>query len=60
MAEAGVLPEEFDLKRKIQAAKDELKTATGDADRKTIMAKLADLEMRLAIAIDARRKFLKP
>ena len=60
MAEAGVLPEEFELKRKIEAARKELSAVTDPAERKTIMARLADLDMRLAIAIDARRKFLKP
>ena len=57
MAEAGVVPEEFELKKKIQAQKDHLATLTDPAERKAAMAKLADLEMRRNIAVEARKKF---
>ena len=57
MAEAGVVPEEFELKKKIQAQKDYLATLTDPDERKTAMARLADLEMRRNIAIEARKKF---
>jgi hypothetical protein len=59
MAEAGALPEEIPLGRAVDAVKAELKGTTDPAERKALMAKLADLEMRRSIAQDARRKFLK-
>ena len=57
MAETGVLPEEFRIKEQVAAAKAELAGLTDPAARKAAMALLADLEMRLAIAQEARRKF---
>jgi len=59
MAEAGALPEEILIKRKIEAAKAEWQAAKGTPGEKAAMAKIAELEMRLSIAGDARRKFLK-
>lgn len=58
MAEAGALPEEVLLKRQVAAAREAVQQATPDA-RKAAMARLADLEMRLAIAQEARRKFFR-
>ena len=55
MREAGVVPEEFTLARELDAARKALATAP---DRKAAMARVADLEMRLNIARDARRKFM--
>ena len=57
MSENGVLPEEFRLKKQVSEAKERLAGLTDPADRKPAMAALADLEMRLAIAQEARRKF---
>ena len=57
MAEAGVLPEEFALKKKIEAQKEVLAGVTDPKARKEEMAKLADLEMRKNIAVEARKKF---
>jgi len=59
MAEAGVLPEEIDLKKQVIAQRAHLATLTEEADRKAAMAKLARLEMLQAIAEEARRKFLR-
>lgn len=59
MAEAGALPQEIPLGRAADAVKAELAHTTDPTARKTLMAKLADLEMRRSIAQDARRKFLK-
>ncbi|MDD9921153.1 MAG: DUF1992 domain-containing protein [Boseongicola sp.] len=56
MAEAGVVPEEFRIKEQVKAAKAELSQLTDKEARKQAMAKLADLELRLAIAQEARRK----
>lgn len=58
MAEAGALPEEITLKKALDAALAELNTAKGAA-RKTAMARVADLQLRHAIAQEARRKFLR-
>jgi len=59
MAEAGVLPEEIVLKKQAAAQRAHLATLTDPAARKTAMAELARLEMRRAIAEEARRAFLK-
>lgn len=58
MAEAGALPAEIELKKAIDAQRKVLAAAQGDA-RKPAMAKLADLEMRHAIAQEARRAFAR-
>ena len=55
MAEAGVLPEEFELKKQLDAAR---KTYAASLS-KDGARKIADLEMRTNIAIEARRKFMK-
>lgn len=59
MAEAGVLPEEIILKKAAALQRAHLATLTDPADRKAAMAELARLEMRQAIAEEARRKLLK-
>jgi hypothetical protein len=59
MAEAGVLPEEITLKKQAAAQRSHLATLTDAAERKLAMAELARLEMRQAIAEEARRRFLK-
>ena len=60
MAEAGVIPEEITLKKRAAQQRAHLATLTDDAERKAAMAKLADLEMRQAMAEEARRSFLRP
>lgn len=59
MAEAGVRPEEFDLKEQLEAARAAYVALTDPEDRKAAMARIADLEMRYAIARDARRRFFR-
>ena len=59
MAEAGVLPEEITLKKALIEARKQYTTLTDPEERKATMAKIADLEMKHAMATDARRKFLK-
>lgn len=59
MAQAGVLPEEIELKKQVTAQRAHLATLTDEAERKVAMAELARLEMRQAIAEEARRKFLR-
>lgn len=59
MAEAGALPEEITLKKAADAQRDVLAGLTDPSERKAALAKLADIEMRRAMAIEARRKFMK-
>lgn len=60
MAEAGVLPEEIILKKQADALRMQLQGVTDEAARKALMAQLSDIEMRRAIAEEARRRFLAP
>ncbi len=59
MAQAGVLPEEFDIKKQLDAARKEFAALTANQDRRAAMAKIADLEMRYNMARDARRAFMR-
>lgn len=59
MAQAGVLPEEFQIKKELDAQRKRYPTLTDPAERKAAMAKLADLEMRYNMARDARRAFMR-
>ncbi|MCA0044199.1 DnaJ family domain-containing protein [Celeribacter litoreus] len=60
MAEAGVLPREFELKREAADLRAKLAETTDEAVHKAFMAKLAEVEMRRAIEEEARRKFMRP
>ncbi|WP_050930555.1 DUF1992 domain-containing protein [Aestuariivita boseongensis] len=59
MAEAGVRPEEFDLKEKLDAARRHFATLTDPDQRKEASRLIADLEMRYNMARDARRAFFR-
>lgn len=59
MAQAGVLPEEIILKKQVAEASAHLATLPEGPERKAAMARLADLQMRQAIAQEARRRFLR-
>ena len=59
MAEAGVLPEEIEWKRKVAAQREALNGLKDPEARKAAMARLADLDMRQSMAEEARRKFLR-
>ena len=59
MAEAGVLPEEITLKKRVAAQRLVLAGLTDAGERKAAMAELARLEMLQAIAEESRRKFLR-
>ncbi|MES0864645.1 DUF1992 domain-containing protein [Ruegeria sp. SCPT10] len=59
MAQAGVLPEEFDVKKQLDAARKEYATLSDPEARKAAMARIADLEMRYHMARDARRAFMR-
>ena len=57
MAEAGAVPEEFNLAKALEAARKRY-AAAGPKDRRAIMTEIADLEKRWNMAREARRKFL--
>lgn len=59
MAEAGVLPEEITLKKRVLEQRKLLAGLTDEGQRKDAMAELARLEMLQAIAEESRRKFLR-
>jgi hypothetical protein len=59
MAEAGVLPEEITLKKQAAEVRAHLATLTDPEARKAVMADLARIELRQAMAEEARRRFLK-
>lgn len=59
MAEAGVKPKEFDLKAQLAEARKAYVQITDPEERKSAMARIADLEMRYHMARDARRAFLR-
>ena len=56
MAEAGALPGEIGLRKQIEARRRDLAAVTDAEARKTLLAELADLEMRLAIEEEIRRR----
>lgn len=60
MAEAGVLPEEFKIKKLLEAAKQSYREAEGDEAKRVAMALIADLQQRYNIAVEARRRFMGP
>ena len=57
MAEAGVLPKEIELQKAIGVQRDILKATIDPIKRKQEMQKLADIELRLSIEQEARRKY---
>lgn len=59
MAEAGVLPEEFTLKKDLDTARAAYAALTEPEQKKAAMARIADLELRYHIARDARRRFMR-
>lgn len=58
MAEAGVVPREIELRKLIDAQREALNNSE-EGDRKDIMKTLADLQLRLSIEEDARRKYMR-
>jgi len=58
MAEAGALPEEFKIKKLLEAAKQNYREAESDDANRVTMALIADLQQRYNIAVEARRRFM--
>lgn len=57
MAEAGALPREIQLRKAVAAQTEVVKAAPDEATRRQEMKKLADLQLRLDIEQEARRRF---
>jgi len=59
MAEAGALPREIQLRKAVEEQTRILATAPDQEGRKQAMKKLADLQLRLDIEQEARRRFYR-
>lgn len=57
MAEAGALPREIALRKEVAEAASRLAAETDPAARREAQARLAEIELRLAIEVEARRRF---
>jgi len=57
MAEAGALPREIQLRKAVEAQVRILRGTTGEEARRREQKKLADLQLRLDIEQEARRRF---
>lgn len=60
MAEAGALPEEFKIKKLLEAARQSYRDAQSQDAKRVAMALIADLEQRYNMAVEARRRFMGP
>ena len=58
MAEAGALPEEFKIKKLLEAAKQSYVEADDGDAKRVAMALIADLQQRYNIAVEVRRRFM--
>lgn len=58
MAQAGVMPREFALKEKLEGARKAYQACTDAAEKKKLMAEIADLQMRYEMEREAYRKFM--
>ena len=59
MAEAGALPQEVLLKRDLAAARAAYGDATTEDERHVAMRRIATIELKVAVAEEARRKFMR-
>ncbi len=60
MAQAGALPEEFKIKKLLEAAKQTYRDSQNDSEKRVAMALIADLQQRYNIAVEARQRFMAP
>lgn len=58
MAEAGALPEEFKIKKLLEAAKQAYRDAANEDEKRIAMQLAADLQQRYNMAVEARRRFM--
>lgn len=59
MSQAGVLPEEIELKKQVDDAKARYVAASTEDEKKTIMREIADLNLKFEIAREARKSFFR-
>ncbi|AHM04125.1 hypothetical protein roselon_01759 [Roseibacterium elongatum DSM 19469] len=59
MAEHGALPEEIELRRAVEAAKAAYAEAKTDHEKRRAMARIAELQLKCAIATEARKAFMR-
>jgi hypothetical protein len=59
MAEHGALPEEITLKKQLAEAKVAYAAAKDEASKRAAMTRIADLDLKISIAMEARRRFLR-
>jgi hypothetical protein len=59
MHEHGALPEEIELRKAVEAAKADYAAAEGDDAKRLAMARIAELQMKLSIAEEARKRFMR-
>ena len=59
MAEGGFVPAEFTLQKEIDAKRAALDQIDDEAERKALQRQIAMLELKRAIGMDARRKFMR-
>jgi hypothetical protein len=59
MHEHGALPQEIELRKAVEAAKADYAKAETPEDRRAAMARIAELQMKLSIAEEARRRFMR-
>jgi hypothetical protein len=60
MAEAGALPREIELRKAVEAQTAKLRATTGEEERRRETRTLAELQLRLDIEAEARRRFYGP
>ena len=59
MHEHGALPQEIELRKAVEAAKADYARAEGAEAKRRAMARIAELQMKLSIAEEARRRFMR-
>ena len=58
MHEAGVVPREIELRKAVEALTAKLRTTPEGAERAAMLVELAEVQLRLDIEQEARRKYM--
>jgi hypothetical protein len=58
MHDHGALPEEITLRKQVEEAKAAYAKAETPEDKRAAMARIAELQMKVSIAAEARKKFM--
>lgn len=59
MHDHGALPQEITLRKAVEEAKADDATAVAPEDKRAAMARIAELQMKVAIAAEARKRFMR-